>query len=79
MKYNDVPPACRGLFKFTLVLLLALGSPAKSSAAVTTNFFDGFENGLNGWLVGDNDVLGTPCYWGVVDAAGDFAGVDRGK
>ena len=55
------PSLLRGLVVFLLALLLVPKLPAQN-----TIFSDNFENGLNGWLVGDGNVDGTPCYWGIV-------------
>jgi hypothetical protein len=37
--------------------------------AATTNFVDGFENGLTNWVAGDGNPSGTTVYWGLVDSA----------
>jgi hypothetical protein len=58
-------------FKIALVstaVLLMLFSGQRARGAATI-FSDGFENGLNGWQVGDNNPAGPPAYWGIVDSA----------
>jgi len=49
-----------------MVLLLAVFLAPKLSAQ-NTIFSETFENGLNGWLVGDNNIDGPPAYWGIVN------------
>jgi hypothetical protein len=66
MKLFDVPSLCRPPLHLLLILTIALATKA---SAQTVIFSDGFENGLNGWLVGDNNIDGTPCYWGIVNSA----------
>lgn len=56
------------LRKFFVAFFLFPLSILPGSAA--TIFSDGFENGLDAnWQFGDNDIGGTPAYWGVVNFA----------
>lgn len=66
--FFDVPSRM-AVIPWMLILSLALLVAPKVEAQTTNTIFsDGFENGLNGWLVGDNNIDGTPCYWGIVNA-----------
>lgn len=65
MKYVVLP---RSLVPFLQVVALTiLFACARNTSAQNVIFSDGFENGLVGWQTGDNNILNTPCYWGVVD------------
>ena len=66
MKYSDVPALSRLVLRFHLILFLAI---APKLAATTTNFFDGFENGMIGWSTFDANIASGLCYWGVVDSS----------
>ncbi len=80
MKSLDVPVLSRLAIRFHLILFLALALVPKLSAQ-TVILSDGFENGLNGWLAGDNNIdpPGAPCYWGVVNSAFGGRGVHSGN
>lgn len=67
MMYAVLP---RSLVPFLQVVALTMGIISTRTAyAQNVIFSDGFENGLVGWQTGDNNILNTPCYWGVVDQA----------
>jgi Lysyl oxidase/Immunoglobulin I-set domain len=67
MMYAVLP---RSLVPFLQVVALTMGIiSTRTVSAQNIIFSDGFENGLVGWQTGDNNILNTPCYWGVVDAA----------
>ena len=65
--------------RFFAILFLAL-TMASSMRAQTVIFSDGFENGLNGWLFGDDNISapGIPSYWGVVNSGFGNEGIHGG-
>lgn len=62
-----------------MMVLCTLLLATASARAQNVIFSDSFENGLNGWLVGDNDIDGTPSYWGIVNATFGGEGVRTGS
>ena len=78
MKYSVV--FTRSVVSFLRIVALAavllFNAPAQAQPNVI--FFDDFENGFVGWQTGDNNILNTPCYWGVVNQAFGGEGVKSG-
>jgi len=79
MKFFDVPSRFAAFPWMAIFSVLLLASPQGQAQTPNTIFSDGFENGLNGWLVGDNNIDGTPCYWGIVGPTFGGEGVHGGN
>lgn len=77
MKFIDVPS------RIALIpRLLILGAILMAGASVPAQnviFSDSFENGLDGWLTGDNNIDGTPCYFGIVNTTFGGEGARTGS
>lgn len=78
MKYFVV--LTRSVVSFLRIVALAAVLPfiVPAQAQPTVIFFDDFENGLAGWQTGDNNILNTPCYWGVVNQSFGGEGTKSG-
>ncbi len=77
MKLFDVPSCVASIPRFVLLCILLFSTTRTHAQNVI--FSDSFENGLNGWLTGDNDIDGTPCYWGIVNATFGGEGARTGS
>ena len=60
-------------------LALALLTAVRDAWAAKTNFVEGFETALVGWIVGDSNPEDTPAYWARVDSAFGGEGTHAGN
>lgn len=77
MKFFDVPSCFAALPR--MVILCAMLFTTSAAHAQNVIFSDSFENGLNGWLIGDNNIDGPPCYFGIVNATFGGEGARTGS